>query len=66
MAISTNQKPMIYRNLYENTDPGADSENLDFAAPLAEHGFNGIFCFFGPPPFILKTLPLSKSVQKTL
>ena len=22
MAISTNQKPTIYRNLYENTDPG--------------------------------------------
>ena len=22
MAISTNQKPRIYRNLYENTDPG--------------------------------------------
>ena len=22
-AISTNQKPTIYRNLYENTDPGA-------------------------------------------
>ena len=21
MAISTNQKPTIYRNLYENTDP---------------------------------------------
>ena len=23
MAISTNQKPTIYRNLYENTDTGA-------------------------------------------
>ena len=23
MAISTNQKPTIYRNLYENTGPGA-------------------------------------------
>ena len=22
MAISTNQKPMIYRNLYDNTGPG--------------------------------------------
>ena len=22
MAISTNEKPTIYRNLYENTDPG--------------------------------------------
>ena len=22
MAISTNQKPTIYRNLYENTGPG--------------------------------------------
>ena len=25
MAISINQKPTIYRNLYENTDPGAFS-----------------------------------------
>ena len=24
MAISTNQKPMIYRNLYENTGPDVD------------------------------------------
>ena len=24
MAISTNQKPTIYRNLYENTGPGID------------------------------------------
>ena len=24
MAISTNQKPTIYRNLYENTGPGRD------------------------------------------
>ena len=23
MSISTNQKPTIYRNLYENTDPAA-------------------------------------------
>ena len=26
MAISTNQKPTIYRNLYENTDPGMYEE----------------------------------------
>ena len=24
MAISTNQKPTIYRNLYENTSPDSD------------------------------------------
>ena len=24
MAISTNQKPTIYRNLYENMDPGSN------------------------------------------
>ena len=24
MAISTNPKPTIYRNLYDNTSPGAD------------------------------------------
>ena len=46
--------------------PRTDSENLDFAAPLQEHWLYGIFCFFGPPAFILKTLSLSKSVQKTL
>ena len=28
---------------------GADSENIDFAAPLKLHRFNGIFCFSGPP-----------------
>ena len=43
--------------------PGADSENLDFAAPLEEHRFYGIFCFFGSPASILKTLPLSKCVR---
>ena len=45
---------------------GADSENLDFVAPPEEHRFYGIFCFFGSPASILKTLPLSKCVQKTL
>ena len=45
--------------------PRADSENLDFAAPLEEHLFYGIFCFFGSPSFILKTFILSKSVGKT-
>ena len=28
MAISTNQKPTIYRNLYESTGPDLSSENL--------------------------------------
>ena len=46
--------------------PGADSENLDCVAPPEEHRFYGIFCFFGSPASILKTLPLSKCVRKTL
>ena len=46
--------------------PGADSENLDFVAPLEEHRVYGIFCFFISPAFILKILPLSKYVRKTL
>ena len=29
MAISTNQKPTIYRKLYENTDPGFNSSNAE-------------------------------------
>ena len=48
------------------TSPGADSENLDFVAPPEAHRFYGIFCFFGLPASILKTLPLSKCVRKTL
>ena len=28
MAISTNPKPTIYRNLYENFGPGLDAESL--------------------------------------
>ena len=28
MAISTNPKPAIYRNLYENTDPGIVSDEV--------------------------------------
>ena len=32
MAISTNQKPTIYRNLYENTGPAASFEPVDWAA----------------------------------
>ena len=31
--------------------PGADSENLDFAAPLEEDRFYGTFCFFSSPAF---------------
>ena len=46
------------------SSPGTDSENLDFAAPLEEHGFYGIFFFFGTPALILKTLPLSINVQR--
>ena len=47
--------------------PGVDSENLDFSAPLEEHKFYGLFCFFGSTDFILKTLPyILKSVRKTL
>ena len=38
-----------------NSSPAADSENLNFVAPLEEHRFYGIFCFFGLPAFILKT-----------
>ena len=30
MAISTNQKPTIYRNLYENTAPAKKKNNTDF------------------------------------
>ena len=37
--------------------PMADSENLDFVAPLEEHRFHCIFCFFGSPAFILKMCP---------
>ena len=46
--------------------PGADSENLDCVSPPEEHGFYGIFCLFGSPASILKTLPLLKCVRKTL
>ena len=46
--------------------PGGDSENLNFVAPPEEDRFYGIFCFFGSPAFILKTIPLSKCVRKTL
>ena len=28
MAISTNQKPTIYRNLYENTAPEPDNKDI--------------------------------------
>ena len=28
IAISTNQKPTIYRNLYENTGPGIFNHNI--------------------------------------
>ena len=52
--------------IYSTYSPGADSENLDFVAPPEEHRFYGIFCFFGSPASILKTLPLSKCVRKTL
>ena len=31
MDISTNQKPTIYRNLYENTGPGNIHDVLNFA-----------------------------------
>ena len=35
MAISTNQKPTIYRNLYENTDPGVvTQQTLDIEPKL--------------------------------
>ena len=36
---------------YTNSS-GADSENLDFVAPLEEHRFYVIFCFFGSPDFV--------------
>ena len=29
MAISTNQKPTIYRNLYENTAPASDQDDAE-------------------------------------
>ena len=34
MAISTNQKPTIYRNLYENT--GTDKQNRDKSGSMAK------------------------------
>ena len=34
MAISTNQKPTIYRNLYENTGP---EKNKDYLRAWYEH-----------------------------
>ena len=40
MAISTNQKPTIYRNLYENTGPDL---NTLIAKPDYDHIFQ--YCF---------------------
>ena len=37
MAISTNQKPTIYRNLYENTGPGPRSVKLAHIQRGAKH-----------------------------
>ena len=69
-------KPAVNRNTFKKDlnsviflmicSPGADSEKLDFVAPLEEHRFYGILCFFVSPASILKTLPFSKCVRKTL
>ena len=53
------------QNFFMPFSPMTDYENLNFVAPLKEHRFYGIFCFFGSPAFILKTSPLSKCVRKT-
>ena len=34
LAISTNQKPTIYRNLYENTCPGVNTYSMNTAWPV--------------------------------
>ena len=36
MAISTNQKPTIYRNLYENTAPADNQEKLGWGQDIAQ------------------------------
>ena len=38
MAISTNQKPTIYRNLYENTDPD-NQEKFGWGQDIAQLKF---------------------------
>ena len=38
MAISTNQKPTIYRNLYENTGPEGHVEYWNIAHKVVEKG----------------------------
>ena len=45
MAISTNQKPAIYRNLYENTAPTSPPENIHMYTTLSH------FCY--PPTVYL-------------
>ena len=44
MAISTNQKPTIYRNLYENTDPGLQQQQHKMAGNSRNgtHNISGI------------------------
>ena len=39
MAISTNQKPTIYRNLYENTAPGSDKWSIAILPCIAERQY---------------------------
>ena len=46
---------------------GLIMQTYAFVAPLEEHRLlYGIFCLFGSPAFILKTLLLLKCVRQTL
>ena len=56
--------PVILSGLWGYHSHGADSKNLDFAAPLEEQRFYDIFCFFG---FILKSsTPFIKCLKHPL
>ena len=73
MNLIFQPKPAVNRNTFKKDlnsliflmicSPGADSEKLDLVAPLEEHRFYGIFCFFGSPASIL-TINLFKMCQK--
>ena len=66
ITVQINSISFELNYVYRYYSPGAGYENLDFVAPPEEHRFYGTFCFFGSPSSILKTLPLSKCVRKTL
>ena len=44
MAISTNQKPTVYRNMYENTGPGGGRPQIEVRTSFEVYTSIKVYC----------------------